>query len=319
MYSIADYKWMMEDSVRVKAYLAALEKIVKPNDVVVDLGAGIGTWAFMCCRLGARKAYAIETSPAVHVGKRIAAANGLVDRVEFIQELSTAVVLPEKADVIVFALNGQQPIFENSLTSVIDARERFLQKGGTLVPFRDSLWGCVIEDHATYAHFVDFWNSSFYGIDMRPAKPFATDWRYGARFTPAQMLTKKVLYAVLDYRTLRDPEVQADFKLTVERAGTGHALYLWFDSELYPSIGFSNAPGEPDTVCGGTFLAWPEPAELEVGDEVRVSLSFRLVNSEYVWAWETRILRGDQILAQYSQSTFKHYLPKLPAFGSIKA
>lgn len=303
MYSFREYSWMMEDEVRNRAYLAALEQTIKPGSVVVDLGAGVGTWGFIACRLGARKVYAIESDPVVHLARRIAAANGCADRIEVMQKHSTQVELPERADVVVYEIHGQQPLFEGSLGTIIDARERFLKPGGVLLPMRETLWAGVVEDAEAYDEFVGFWGKPFHGVDMSAGKPLATDWMYKVRTPPEKMVSESVCYATLDYATISVPEVVADFSLTVRRDATGHGLVLWFDSELLPGIGFSNAPGSPRTIFGRTFLPWREPVSLRAGDQVQVALGFRWTKeSKYVWQVRSTILSGGKEQARFNQS-----------------
>src|ERR1044071_9186116 len=101
MYRLREYGQMIADFGRTAAYAKALERRVTPESVVVDIGTGTGIFALLAARLGARKVYAIDPSDAIEYGRRIAAANGLSERVDFIQGLSTDIQLPEKADVIV--------------------------------------------------------------------------------------------------------------------------------------------------------------------------------------------------------------------------
>lgn len=311
MYKIADYSWMMEDEVRSNAYMKALQNTIKPGDVVVDLGAGVGTWAFVCCQLGASKVYAIEVSPGLHVARRIAAANGFSDKVEFIQDLSTAVELPERADVVVFEIHGQQPVFESSLTSILDARRRFLKPGGILLPGRETMWATVVDSAATYKKHTGFWEQPYRGIDMRAGKQFAVAFLYKEQFAREQMLTERFCYADLDYYTLETSEISADFSLTATRGGTGHGLNLWFDSEVAPGIGYSNAPGSPKTIFCSTFVPWPEPVPIEAGDQIHISLGFRSYMGDYLWSCASRITGGANTKAEFSQSSLWDSLPKL--------
>src|SRR5580765_20177 len=101
MYRVVDYGDMIADAVRMDAFVAALRGAVTPGCVVVDIGTGTGIFALLACSLGARRVYAIERNDTIEVARTIAAANGLSDRIEFRQALSTAVTLPEPADVIV--------------------------------------------------------------------------------------------------------------------------------------------------------------------------------------------------------------------------
>lgn len=313
MYSYYDYAWMMEDEVRNAAYLAALGRAVKPGSVVVDLGAGVGTWAFICCRFGAGRVYAIEMSPAIQLARPIAAANGFSDRVELIQAFSTEVQLPERADVIVFEIHGQQPIFEGSLATIIDARERFLKPDGLLIPARERLWAAAVQAPDVYDRCVGFWDRPFHGLDLSPAKPAATDWMYKQRFQPGELISDRVCYHVLDYSSITGPDLISEFHLTVERDGSGHGLHFWFDSELDEGIRFSTAPGSPRTIFGGTFIPWRQPVGLERGDEVEVTFGFRWVTGVYIWQCLSRISRGGKVKAQFTQSNLTQNLPNLRA------
>src|SRR5947209_15717175 len=120
MYSLEGYGKMAADRIRTSAYLTALAKTVKPGSVVVDLGCGPGLFALHACRLGAARVYAIEPSDSIQIARDLAHANGFASRIEFIQELSTHVALPERADLIVADLRGLLPLYCSSLSSMID-------------------------------------------------------------------------------------------------------------------------------------------------------------------------------------------------------
>jgi protein arginine N-methyltransferase 1 len=152
MYTIADYASMMADITRIDAYAAAIAKVVHAGSVVADLGAGTGIFALLAARLGAHKVYAVEPDDAIHVARHLAAANGVVDRIEFIQARSTDVRLPERATIIVSDIRGTLPFFEQHLPAVVDARERLLAETGVLIPRRDRVWaadpcGTVARSH----------------------------------------------------------------------------------------------------------------------------------------------------------------------------
>ena len=52
MYSAHDHGCMIAHRVRVGSYRRALEKVVKPGAVVVDIGTGHGLFAVFACQLG---------------------------------------------------------------------------------------------------------------------------------------------------------------------------------------------------------------------------------------------------------------------------
>ena len=109
MYSLSGYGEMIADRVRIAAYVQALRQAVRPGAVVVDIGTGPGIMAVLACQLGASRVYAIESDEIIQVARAIAAANGCADRIEFIEDLSTKVTLPVRADVIVSDMRGVLP------------------------------------------------------------------------------------------------------------------------------------------------------------------------------------------------------------------
>src|SRR5262245_26248087 len=118
MYTISMYGFMIADNARMDAYVEALRRAVKPDSIVVDIGAGTGVFALLAGRFGARRVYAIEPADAIQVAREIAAANGYADRIEFIQKLSTEVTLPERADVIIYDLRGMFTFMGRHITCV---------------------------------------------------------------------------------------------------------------------------------------------------------------------------------------------------------
>src|SRR3984893_7272581 len=136
---------MVANRVRVSAYAEALRTAIRKDSIVIDIGTGPGIFAVLACRFGAKRVYAIEPGHVIQVARDVAAANDCADRIEFIQETSTRVTLPERADVIVSDLRGVLPLFHKNIPDLVDARHRFLNTGGLLIPRRDVLWVAVVE------------------------------------------------------------------------------------------------------------------------------------------------------------------------------
>ena len=134
MYSLNGYGDMITDTVRMDAYVRALQRAVKPGAVVLDIGTGTGIFALLAARMGARRVYAIEPSDAINVAREIARANGCADSIEFIQALSTEVEPAERADVLVSDLRGVLPFCGGHFAAIADARRRWLAPGATLIP-----------------------------------------------------------------------------------------------------------------------------------------------------------------------------------------
>jgi protein arginine N-methyltransferase 1 len=302
-YSISNYGGMIADRVRTGAYTDALRQAVKPGSVVLDIGTGPGFFALLACKFGARRVYAIEANDAIQVAREIAAANGYAERIEFVQNLSTKVTLPERADVIISDLRGVLPLFEHHITSIADARRRLLAPGGVMIPLRDTIMAAVVEAPSLYGTELGTWNGAGHGFDMRAARNLVANRTHKARIGPDQLLSEPQPWAVLDYQTVEDPNMHAELTWTTLRDGTAHGIVLWFDATLAEGVGFSNAPGAAELIYGGSFFPWLEPVQLAAGDTVSVVLQADLVGGDYSWRWDTSI--RDQRQATLPKRTFK--------------
>jgi len=109
MYSVYFYGQMLADTPRLRAYVEALKRSVKPGAVVVDLGCGPGFFALLACQLGARRVYAIEPDDVIQVAREAAVANSCAERIEFLQDFSTEITTSEPADIIVSDLRSVLP------------------------------------------------------------------------------------------------------------------------------------------------------------------------------------------------------------------
>ena len=289
MYSLGAYGSMIADRVRVDAYKEALRKTVRKGSVVAEIGTGPGVFAVLACQLGAERVFAIEPAEIIQVAREVAAANGCAGRIEFFEGLSSGVTLPARADVILSDLRGILPLFERHIPAIADARRRFLAPGGTIVPRRDTLWAAIVEAPRPYGEVVDPWDLNPFGQNLSPVRQLAVNNVQKVRVSPAQLLTGHKLWATLDYASIQNPDVRGNLEWTVDRTGTGHGIVVWFNADLAENIGFSNAPGAPETIYGSFFFPWTQPMPLRQGQTVCVDLAAKLVENDYLWRWTTRI------------------------------
>ena len=297
---------MIADAQRIDAYVMALRRAVKSNSVVVDLGCGPGLFAMLACQMGARRVYAIDPDNVIEVARQAAIANGFADRIEFIQDYSTRVTLPEKADVIISDLRGVLPWFYQHIPSIIDARQRLLKPGGILIPQKDVLWAAVVEAPEQYAKISGPWEQNPYGLDLNSARRFVINSWQKQRVEPEQFVTEPLQLCVLDYRAIEDCDVDANLGWDRSRGGTAHGVAVWFDSELSDGIGFSNRPGEVELIYGNALFPFSEPVKLCEADRIQIQISADLIEEDYVWRWNTQVLSPDAAKArvEFSQSSF---------------
>ena len=129
-------KQMLEDWKRTGGYRDAImnNRACFEGKVILDVGTGSGILAIFAAMAGARKVYAIEaTDMAVHA-RALIKANKLDGVIEVVQGTIETIELPEKVDVIISEWMGYFLLRESMLDSVLVARDRFLQPGGSLFP-----------------------------------------------------------------------------------------------------------------------------------------------------------------------------------------
>ena len=109
--------------------LAAIERLIRPGDAVVDVGTGSGILAIAAARLGAGSVVAIENDPkAVLVANENIERNGLAKFVTVVEgTLGSELLKEQTADLIV--LNISSAIVRDSMADVA----RTLKPGGFYV------------------------------------------------------------------------------------------------------------------------------------------------------------------------------------------
>ena len=334
-YSLAGYGEMIADRVRMDAYAAALRRTVRPGSVVMDLGTGPGIWAVLACKLGAGRVIAVERNSIIQMAREVAISNHCSDKIEFIEKISTGVELPIQADVIVSDMRGVLPLHGQNIPSVVDARRRFLAPRGILIGRRDTVWVGLVEAPQSYGQLADPWERNVLKQDLSPVRRRAVNATQKARTSLDQLLAKPKVWTTLDYTTIEDPNAQSELEWTIERNGIGHGFVVWFDADLTDGVGFSNAPGAPETIYGSQFFPWQNPVMLAVGQSVCVKLKANLIGDAYWWRWTTAIeppngtegprihfeqssLQGEVMSLQALEKRSSVYVPQLSEEGRIR-
>lgn len=128
---------MLKDTIRVNAYKQAIEQVVTPDSVVMDLGCGTGILGFLAAQAGAIQVYMVERDPAIlKIAKDIARLNN-IHNVTFVEGQSNQLPpesFPEKPTLLVSEILGDQVLDERVLEYTLDVRDRLLAPGATLIP-----------------------------------------------------------------------------------------------------------------------------------------------------------------------------------------
>ena len=289
MYSIYEFGQMMKDAIRMDAYQEAIRRVVRPDSIVLDIGTGTGIHALMAARAGARHVYAIEPADAILVAPEVARANGLADRITFIQDFSTNVTLPVKADVVVSDLHGRLPWYQRHIPTIVDARRRLVKDHGTLVPQQDVVFLAAVEAPDLYARATDPWRQQPFGFDLSYVASRTTQAFYSGRVGRDCFLTEASQVTALDYRSITDPDVSVSLELSPVRSGSLHGFIAWFDTEVIEDVRLTSAPFEPEISYGSVFFPIAEPVSIAPGHTIRLSWRGSLQGDDYVWAWNVDV------------------------------
>jgi protein arginine N-methyltransferase 1 len=290
--SYESYLAMLKDSTRVRLWEEAIRQAVKPGDVVVEIGTGVGTFGFFAVRAGAAKVYAIEADRVIDVAREIAASGGLLDRIEFLEGHSTAVALAETADVVLYE-DFSPFFFDTEMAGILgDARRRFLKPGGRLLPRRASVRIALIENEQTYQEMLDPLVGEapeLYGLDLGALRELILNGLAYQELTPGQMLAEPCTIHRIDLQQQTPEPVGARHTFNVSRPGTAHGLAVWFDLDLGDGLELSNSPGTPIKSWQQGILPLERPIPFRAGQLAEVEV--RTVVSKFYgchWNWMVR-------------------------------
>lgn len=293
---------MISDSVRMDAYVRALERSVRPGCIVLDIGTGVGIMALVAARLGAGKVIAVESDDVIEVARQNVRANGYDDRIELIQANSTELVLGERVDVIVSDLHGVLPHHTQHIRSIIEART-LLASDGVLIPRRDTVHAAVVAAPSAYRRHMDCWSRHGLGFDLTAARNLAANTWWKEKVEDLEVLSERVRVAVIDYAIIEAEHLYFDGSIEACRRGTAHGLAVWFNTELTEGEGFSNEASRSNTIYGNAFFPLEHPVDLERGDIIHIEFGAALSGSSYIWRWKTKFERQGTSLTEFRQST----------------
>jgi len=297
---------MLNDRMRTEAFIRGIETVVKPGDVVVDIGTGTGVMAVAAARAGARHVYAIEASEMGRTAKDVFAANGFADRITLVPGWSSQVELPERANVLVAEIIGNDPLEEGVMESFADARKRFLTPDARMIPSRARALGVPVtvdqEVLARYAFTPEATNAwkELYGINFDPVltstlnKSMVINVKpHTAREWP--QLSSPIVLADLDLSGTRPPLVNESAELTIEKPGLLGGLLVYFELDVAPGERISTSPAEAGEGCSWTARIWTLGTQQAAkrGDKIRIDYKYRVDSSQ------TRI----ELIPQNSGST----------------
>jgi len=304
--SLVNHAVLLGDPLRVDAYDRAIRAVVRPGDVVLDVGSGTGLLALLAARAGAARVHAVESMPVASLIRAVALANGLDDRIVVHRADLAALTPVEPVDVIVGEWLGRF-VVDDEMFAAVRASAAWLKPGGRCIPGRVHAMLALVDAPLPE---VERWTAPVRGLDFSPLLPAARDVAVPRLLPPSALLGPAVVAHRLAPPAVGTwPDVQVE--LQIVRDGGLTALAGWFEAELAPEIWLRTGPGH--TTHWGQLL-WPiAPIQVRAGDRVRAHL--RLV-ADRDWAWRLVVTRGGAEVGRHEGTTDRESWrpgPALPA------
>ncbi|MEE4238758.1 MAG: class I SAM-dependent methyltransferase [Anderseniella sp.] len=275
---------MVFDEYRNELYATAIRKLVTPDSVVLDLGAGLGVHGLLAAAARVKRVYLVEPEPVVQLAKEIARANGLADRIVILEGRIEEVELPEQVDLIISVFTGNLLYSEDLLPSLFHARDRYLKPGGHLVPNFAELLLAPVSAPDLHAKHIGRWSEPHLGLDFSASRRFAANeiiWP-GREELKAERLATGVVVSTVDMTQASHADCRGEARCRIETSGPCHGLLGWTRIRLADQW-LSTDPASPEVHWSPAVLPFDPPLSLEAGEDINISLQ-RPAHGDWTWS-----------------------------------
>lgn len=309
---VAMHKVMLQDLIRTEAYEKSISEVVKPQHSVLDFGCGSGVLSMFAARAKAGKVIAVDRSPFIKNAQDIAKANGFTN-IAFYHDDHQSLQLEEMVDVIVSEWMGHCLFYEAMLEPLITVRDRYLAKGGIMIPAQVNLHVGLVVDEDVLEDLC-FLRDRPYGLDFSPIAQVPFQQSDLVALNPESMLESIANLGTLDMHTITKTSTPRVFTATLipsEKAEI-FALCGWFSAQLSAGVQFSTGPKDIPTHWDQILFPLPEPFAVDPSVELTITLSAQTeqVGKEQFWCWS--ISDGKNTLTVNEQQLQKQALIELP-------
>jgi len=273
--TIEEYRDMMADPVRMRAYQSAIRTHC-PGVVVCEIGVGLGPLSLMALEAGATRVYGIEAlEPVLDTATAIIREAGYgPDRFVPISGLSWDVELPERVDVVISETLDSVGLGENTVATMSDAARRFLAPGGVLVPHQLTC-AIALAAPASFESRIRFWRDELeqqWGLDYRALGEALVRVDHTLPVEPDELFSAWKTWQDVDLANARTLQAQTLVAVPVTRPGRVTGFVTAFEATVGETT-LGTFPGQADTHWKQGFLPLPSPHDVEAGDIVGLHLT----------------------------------------------
>jgi hypothetical protein len=266
------HRTLIADAKRNDAFRRALAAVIKPGKTTVaDIGAGTGLIGLIAAKLGAREVFLYEAAEVAGVAAKVLKANR-ARNCHLMPCHSTEMQDPPKVDVVVSETLGNYPFEEHIIETLNDARRRFLNPGGTIIPGGLTQFVAPVVSDRIHRELT-VWDAC--GFDLDVAKVMSLNNIYVRTLKPKDLLKggeSAAAWDTIDFAAQNRTSRKGEARWRLQSAAPIYGFATWWRAELGEGIALSTAPQAPRTHWEQLYFPLLAPLDLKAGETVTIEL-----------------------------------------------
>ena len=246
---LAEHHSYLSDRIRLERFKSAIDRIVRPGDLVADVGCGFGILGLLCLRAGAARVWGIDSTDAIEIARESLARAGLNGRYICVSGNSGQVEIPEPVDIVICDHVGCFGFDYGIIDTLQDAQRRFLKAGGKIVPSCIKLSMGAVES-AALRKTAEAWGADTIPVEYHWLREYGINTNYPHLVKREEFLSEPAVLGAIDLSIDNTEFLSFKTELRVNRDGVVDGLAGWFECELAEGVWMTNSPFSDSAIRG---------------------------------------------------------------------
>lgn len=257
-FSLLHAASLLSHKQRITKFAMAIEKHVKPEDYVIDIGCGTGILSILAAKQGA-KVTAIEISEeSLRYAEKAARYNGVANKIKFVSSNIMEYKPDELADVILCEMLSSMMLIEQQIPASSYAVENLLKFGGKIIPESVQVFVVPVQNEILWDRF-EIQGLSFPRVPQTTEKEQYRDLSDLAEIASFDLTIPN-----------KNPVVDKKISFKILEDGIVHGLVGMFEARLCEDIVLNMIDGWREL-----FIPLNEPVRVARGDVLETRLLYR--------------------------------------------